>query len=170
MQNKTHETVQRIVEMVTQTNLLMNNRKRECVDARMIYSYVLRHTLGASLTSIGMSINKDHTTIIHYLKTMESLLEVDREVARKYIRCKELLLLSEQPLNLLDERDEILEINRLKEQVEILERKNKLLEEDNNRIAKQIGRFMNILELIEENTPSGEEYFVERKIKKMFNE
>jgi len=170
MQNKTHETVQRIVEMVTQTNLLMNNRKRECVDARMIYSYVLRHTLGASLTSIGMSINKDHTTIIHYLKTMEGLLEVDREVARKYIRCKELLLLSEQPLNLLDERDEILEINRLKEQVEILERKNKLLEEENKRITKQTGRFMNILELIEENTPSGEEYLVERKIKKMFNE
>lgn len=170
MQNKIYETVQNIVEMVTHTKLTVNNRKRECVDARMIYAYVLRHSVGASLASIGMSINKDHTTIIHYIKTMDNLLEVDREVARKYIRCKELLLLSEQPLNLLDERDEILEINRLKEQIEILERKNKLLEEENKRVTKQTGRFMNILELIEENTPSGEEYLVERKIKKMFNE
>lgn len=170
MQNSNYEDVQKIVEMVTRTKLKGTNRKRECVDARMIYAYVLRNTLGASLTSIGGSINKDHTTIIHYLKTMENLLEVDREVARKYIRCKELLLLSEQPLNLLDERDEILEINRLKEQVEILERKNKLLEEENSRITKQTARFMNILELIEENTPMGDEYLVHRKIKKMFNE
>lgn len=170
MQNSNYEDVQRIVEMVTRTKLNGTNRKRECVDARMIYAYVLRHTLGASLTSIGGSINKDHTTIIHYLKTMENLLEVDREVARKYIRCKELLLLSEQPLNLLSESDEIAEINRLKEQVEILERKNRLLEEENKNLSKLKGRLGKIVDLIEDNTPIGDEYLTERKIKKMFNE
>jgi len=85
-----------IVEMVTGASIMANNKKKENVEARMIYSYILRHSFGASLASIGTSISKDHTTILHYLKTMEKHFLSDHEVIKKYIKCKELLNLSQK--------------------------------------------------------------------------
>jgi chromosomal replication initiation ATPase DnaA len=85
-----------IVEMVTSASIMANNKKKENVEARMIYSYILRHSLGTSLASIGTSISKDHTTILHYLKKMDTLLLADPELVKKHIICKELLNLSQK--------------------------------------------------------------------------
>jgi hypothetical protein len=169
MENTIYDKVKQIVELVTRVKITVNNRKREIIDARMIYAKILRER-GASLSSIGMTINKDHTTIIHYIRTMNDLLVTDREVLRKYIKSKELLLLDEQELNLLDENDTLSELSRLKETVDVLEKKNILLQDENERLNREMERFRGILKVIEEATPIGQEKIVERKIKKMLDE
>jgi hypothetical protein len=169
MENTIYNKVKQIVELVTGVKIIENNRKREVIDARMIYAKILRER-GASLVSIGMTINKDHTTIIHYLRTMDSLLITDREVIRKYIKSKELLLLDEQDLNLLNGNDTVSELSRLKETLEISEKKVKLLQDENERLNREMERFRGILKIIDEATPIGQEKIVERKIKRMLDE
>jgi hypothetical protein len=169
MENTIYNKVKQIVELVTGVKIIENNRKREVIDARMIYTKILRER-GASLVSIGMTINKDHTTIIHYLRTMDSLLITDREVIRKYIKSKELLLLDEQDLNLLNGNDTVSELSRLKETLEISEKKVKLLQDENEKLNREMERFRGILKIIDEATPVGQEKIVERKIKRMLDE
>jgi hypothetical protein len=169
MENTIYNKVKQIVELVTGVKIIENNRKREVIDARMIYAKILRER-GASLVSIGMTINKDHTTIIHYLRTMDSLLITDREVIRKYIKSKELLLLDEQDLNLLNGNDTVSELSRLKETLEISEKKVKLLQDENEKLNREMERFRGILKIIDEATPMGQEKIVERKIKRMLDE
>ena len=169
MENTIYNKVKQIVELVTGVKIIENNMKREVIDARMIYAKILRER-GASLVSIGMTINKDHTTIIHYLRTMDSLLITDREVIRKYIKSKELLLLDEQDLNLLNGNDTVSELSRLKETLEISEKKVKLLQDENEKLNREMERFRGILKIIDEATPMGQEKIVERKIKRMLDE
>ncbi len=81
-----------------------------------------------------------------------------------------MLLLDEQELNLLDENDTLSELSRLKETVDVLEKKNTLLQDENERLNREMERFRGILKVIEEATPIGQEKIVERKIKKMLDE
>lgn len=65
-------------------NILKETRKRPHVDARKIYARILKDK-GWSLMKIGGTINKHHSTIIHYLKDMEWLLEHDSSVRDVYL-------------------------------------------------------------------------------------
>ncbi len=61
--------------------LLSNKRTAELSLARQIAMYLAREVTGASLQYIGKSFNrKDHTTVLHACKKIESLLQKDRNV------------------------------------------------------------------------------------------
>ena len=77
----------KIVNEVFLVDLTLNNRKRETVDARKVYSKILRDK-GYGYKFIGETINKDHATIIHYIKNIEHLLSYDSILRDKYIACK----------------------------------------------------------------------------------
>ena len=49
-------------------------RRGSYVTARIFYCYFVRKHLNWSLTEIGSSINRDHTTVIHSLKNYEDYL------------------------------------------------------------------------------------------------
>ena len=55
------------------------HRNREYVMARMYYAYFARHYTLRGLSKIGKEINRDHATIIHYVKTINNLIETDKE-------------------------------------------------------------------------------------------
>ncbi len=63
------------------------SRKKEVVSAKMIYSRIMRDH-NHSLTSIGASIHKDHSTITHYLQNMEDYLSTDKLFLENYKVCK----------------------------------------------------------------------------------
>lgn len=155
-----------IVEMVTGVSVLTKNRKRFVVEARMIYSTILRE-VGYSLPFIAETLDKDHTTIIHYIQSLKDLKETDVHIMRKYLRCRELFISEKQPVNLSEEID----CERLKMQLEIMKAENYLLNEELVRlkIADET-RLIKIFKLIEENTPNGYELIMERKIRKMFDD
>lgn len=67
------------------------SRKREIIDARKIYSKILRDR-GYSYEVIGKSINKDHATIIHYMSSIDFTLTYDKVMTNKYMFCKDMFL------------------------------------------------------------------------------
>jgi hypothetical protein len=89
MQSRQEEIdeLKRIVNDIFLVDLEVKNRKRNVVDARKVYSKILRDN-GYSYDLIGETLGKDHATIIHYIKNVEYILSYDKMLIDKYIACK----------------------------------------------------------------------------------
>lgn len=60
------------------------SRMRELVELRHIFFYIAK-SFGFSLSSIGIYLNKrDHTTVIHGIRTFRDLVETDPNFKQKY--------------------------------------------------------------------------------------
>lgn len=64
---------------VTVEDIMSRTRLREFVDARQLYCYIMREKFGLSLSKIGKTINRDHATAIHSVKTHKNKCDVMRE-------------------------------------------------------------------------------------------
>jgi hypothetical protein len=93
MQSRQEEIneLKRIVNDIFLVDIHSKDRKRGVVDARKVYSKILRDN-GYSYELIGETIDKDHATIIHYIKNIEYLLSYDRILADKYVACKNVFI------------------------------------------------------------------------------
>jgi len=61
------------------------SRTRELVELRHIFFYIAK-SFGFSLACIGMYLNnRDHTTVIHGIRTFRNLVETDSNFKQKYI-------------------------------------------------------------------------------------
>ena len=86
------KTIKDAVEEVTGLQINKNTRQREYVMARMYYAYFARHYTLRSLTKVGKEVNRDHATVLHYVKTIKNLIETDKETRQvvdsinKYLR------------------------------------------------------------------------------------
>ncbi len=58
-------------------------RKREWVEARDIVFYILVRSCKWKTARTGMVYGKDHATVLHALKTIDNLLETDKEFRKK---------------------------------------------------------------------------------------
>ena len=65
------------------------SRKQEVVYTRMIIAYFLRQYTTLSTTKIGRLINRDHSTIIHYLKAYDSEFRFNKDFRNFAERIKE---------------------------------------------------------------------------------
>lgn len=81
------EELKKIVNDVFLVDLDAKNRKRGVVDARKVYSKILRES-GHSYESIGNSLSKNHATIIHYVNNIGHIMSYDRSIRDKYVSCK----------------------------------------------------------------------------------
>ena len=81
------EKLKEIVSKVFDTNINIKTRKRNNVEARMIFSKILRED-GNTFESIGKAINKDHSTIIYYANQASILIKHSIELSNKYLECK----------------------------------------------------------------------------------
>jgi hypothetical protein len=81
------DSLKQIVNDVFLVDICANNRRRDVVDARHIYSKILREK-GYGYESIGSSIKKNHATIVHYIKNIDSILTYDKQLRDKYMTCK----------------------------------------------------------------------------------
>lgn len=64
------------------------SRKRELVDARKIYCKIVRENLKGTSIAIGESINKDHSSVLHLVKSCNELIEIDKRFRGKYLKVK----------------------------------------------------------------------------------
>jgi hypothetical protein len=84
-----HKMLREIVNEVFGVDIMDKSRKRNIVDARMVYAKILRDA-GYSLTDIGGSIGKHHTTIISYLSEGEYMIPNIRQLHSNYHLCKDI--------------------------------------------------------------------------------
>lgn len=69
--------------------LKTTNRKRELVEARQIYSYIIRKIskVEISFEKAGAIINRDHATIIYGSNTAQQLMITDKSFSKKMQLC-----------------------------------------------------------------------------------
>jgi len=159
------EKLKEIVSQVFNTDINIKTRKRNNVEARMIFSKILRED-GNTFESIGKAINKDHSTIVYYVNQASSLIKQSIELSDKYLECKNCYIDNLDvvlPQMKYDElKNEVLELKLLINQLTIERNKTIKVQEKYNRIKK-------IINLVAERTHVGKEEFIERKINQMFN-
>jgi hypothetical protein len=159
------EKLKEIVSQVFDTDINIKTRKRNNVEARMIFSKILRED-GNTFESIGKAINKDHSTIVYYVNQASSLIKQSIELSDKYLECKNCYIDNLDvvlPQMKYDElKNEVLELKLLINQLTIERNKTIKVQEKYNRIKK-------IINLVAERTHVGKEEFIERKINQMFN-
>ena len=159
------EKLKEIVSKVFDTNINIKTRKRNNVEARMIFSKILRED-GNTFESIGNAINKDHSTIVYYVNQASVLIKQSIELSDKYLECKNCYIDNLDvvlPQMKYDElKDEVVELKLLINQLTIERNEIIKVQEKYNRIKK-------IINLVAERTHVGKEEFIERKINQMFN-
>jgi chromosomal replication initiator protein len=63
---------------LTKEQIISRSRKRECVESRHLIAYIIKRKTRFSLSKIGEMVGgKDHTTIIHSIRTFEDLFGTD---------------------------------------------------------------------------------------------
>ena len=159
------EKLKEIVSQVFETNINIKTRKRNNVEARMIFSKILRED-GNTFESIGNAINKDHSTIVYYVNQASVLIKQSIELSDKYLECKNCYIDNLDvvlPQMKYDElKNEVLELKLLINQLTIERNEIIKVQEKYNRIKK-------IINLVAERTHVGKEEFIEKKINQMFN-
>lgn len=86
-----------IVSNVFAVDFSGSSRNRDLVDARRVFSKVLRDR-GYTFEYIAKAIDRNHATVIHYMKSIESIIAYDKSIRDKYINCKNLFLENKGPL------------------------------------------------------------------------
>ena len=155
-----------IVNNVLGVDINKNIRKRPFVNSRIIYSKILKDR-GYGYVIIGKSLNKDHSTIIHYIQQFEGIIYQDEKFAKNYIMCKDAFMKDNPFLtDILSNTDIISQLVKLS-----VENRKLILERDN--VLKTVNtyrRLKKVIEFIDKNTPKGKEYITENRIKFLLNE
>lgn len=144
-------------------------RKRDYVNARLVYAKILRER-GYTFESIAHSIGKDHATVIYYVKCALNIFKQDRFLEKKYNECRTSFFGDIDPM-LNPSSEEMLteRVQTLTQEVETLTKRNEILEFELNEKKKTFRRLNRIINLIEERTHYGKEEIIEKKIREMFN-
>lgn len=158
------DAIKIVVEGELDINIFGASRKRNLVDARIIYAKIARE-YDYSFKSIGRNIGKDHATIIHYMKNFDWLFTSDTKFRETYIYLKEKI---KDVLPNVKDNQEIKIINNsmmLHKQIESLSLENEKYLSDKLKYE----RLQKILWLINDRTPIGQEEYVESKLHNFFN-
>lgn len=161
---KEMDSLRIIVDEVFEVQISNKNRTRHIVDARMIFSKVLRER-GHTLTSIARYLRKDHTTIIHYITVSNFILTQDNRLMDMYVVCKDRFLKDREPIMSATDNELVKIILSLRSQIDTL-----ILERDNiKKMESKHMRFYNIINLIDKRVPEGQEKIIYRKINEILN-
>jgi len=93
----------------------------------MIYSKILRDRK-YSYVDIGMSLLKNHASVIHYCKSVNWLLKYDNNLQIKYEKCLELFSCKDEEIQNLSKPELIIMVKKL-------ENTNKLLSLEVSRLS-----------------------------------
>ena len=133
------DTIKQIVENYFEISISRNTRKRQYVEARAIYFKLCREFTQLSLEQIGKSVNRDHASVLHGVRSINTWVQVDKRMKNS------MHILKNKIINYQIEKDETVELNesivlkyiQLKEQVKELQEINKNLSTDLNEITEK---------------------------------
>jgi hypothetical protein len=131
------ETIKEIVENYFEISISRNTRKRQYVEARAIYFKLCRIFTQLSLEQIGKSVNRDHASVLHGIRSINTWEEVDKRMNNN------MRILKNKIINYQVEKDKTVELNesivlkyiQLKEQVKWQEEMIQKLNTDLNEIT-----------------------------------
>lgn len=98
------ESLKKIINLIYFVDIDEDTRRRPVVDARRAYAKVLKDA-GYTYEYIAKTINKNHTSIVHYTRSIESLLKYDSIFEKKFILAKKSFLEDHKNLKLNSRED-----------------------------------------------------------------
>jgi hypothetical protein len=121
------EILKQIVNEVFMVDISSESRKTNYVDGRRVYATLMRE-LGFGYEYIGKTIDRDHSTIIHYVKTTSYLMEYDVMFKRMYNACKKRYLTKDVDVQIKSDNEIHLALIELEERLEkAIQNKNERL-------------------------------------------
>lgn len=157
-------SLKEIISSTTGTDIMNKNRYRNIVDARIVFSKIIRER-GYTYSSIARYLSKDHSTIIHYICECNHLIETNDKIMETYINCRNLFLKDKNALLTYTDKDAVKEMVILKMDIEKLIVKNNKLKDIQNKYK----RLSEIINLIDKRTPKGKEHEIKQELIRMFN-
>lgn len=150
-----------------------NVRVRGIVDGRMIYARILRDR-GYSLKSIGISMGKDHSTVIHYLRSMDKLMSVDESINSKHLSCLSIFqsMSADESIDDLSEMTEARlksELIALRSQYNSLFLENQKLTSKFDELKKEQETYGVVFDIIKSRMRGKDKDLIVRKLHQMFN-
>lgn len=162
--NKEMNSLKEIISNTTGTDIMNKSRYRNIVDARIVFSKIIRER-GYTYSSIARYLSKDHSTIIHYICECNSLIQTDDKMMETYIICRNKFLEDKDALLTYTDKDAVKEMIILKMDIEKLIDKNNKLKDTQNKY----NRLSEIINLIDKRTPEGQEHTIKQELIRMFN-
>jgi FtsZ-binding cell division protein ZapB len=162
--NTEMNSLKEIISNTTGTDIMNKSRYRNIVDARIVFSKIIRER-GYTYSSIARYLSKDHSTIIHYICECNHLIQTDDKMMETYITCRNKFLEDKDALLTYTDKDAVKEMIILKMDIEKLIEKNNKLKD----IQNKYNRLNEIINLIDKRTPEGKEHEVKKEIIRMFN-
>lgn len=96
------ERLKDIVNRVFEVDIMEKTRRREVVEARMVYTRILRDSEFMTVSKIAKSLNKNHATILHYLKNFKYFIKPDERLWDMYLLCCRIYTETDHVANALD--------------------------------------------------------------------
>jgi hypothetical protein len=140
-------------------DITRRTRERLVSEAKMISSFILR-SCGHTLKQIGNKMGYDHTTIIYHLSAIESYINMDRNVRKKFEMVSTAF---HTPIQDMEDAEN----KQLKNTILLLQEEIKLLSlwKEKNRAIVAIGRkYEELLTEIETSVPNNEKDFFVKKM------
>lgn len=164
------EGLRKIVESVFKINLLEKCRARHIVYGRRVYSKIL-YDKGYTLQAIGDTIEKDHATILHYLRNIETDFKHDNVFYMNYNKCLNIYKREVEGINVfeIEAGELVLQLNLLKDKYNQLNEEYIKLLDFKAKVDEEDFIYKNIFKLIKERTPKGKVNEIEQKINAMYN-
>ena len=74
--------------VIFQGDVFTTCRERRFVDARITFSKLLQEQ-GYGCSQIGIILGRDHSTVLHYFRKGEELIETNRTFRKRFVRARE---------------------------------------------------------------------------------
>jgi hypothetical protein len=158
------DSLSSIVNKLLDVDIHSKRRHRRLVEARMIFAKIM-YDRGYELTSIGRFLGKNHSTIIHYIKTSDYIFMSYPEIHDKYVVCSEVFIEGKEPSMLFNKKDMVRSINNLNDRIMILMKERSLMRKKEDKMK----RFENIIMMLDNRIPYGKEAEAYRIINKILN-
>jgi hypothetical protein len=139
------QVLKSIINIVFDTDISDPSRHRKNVEARMVFSKILRDHRGVTLSSIALFLRfKTHSSIINYIKNFDIYFQ-NHALEQKYIVCREKFFQGGIIDKLYVEREKLSDIE------------------------KKYRRFSRVLDILNERLPIGKEHLLEDRLPKFIN-
>ena len=155
------EHLMNIINAHFKIDILTKCQKREYVDARMIFSKILKEK-GHGPSFIAGLLKKNHASIINYLKKVDWYIKTDESLKKSYKECRESFYESHDPIfefNKLELKHEVLKLRRALE-IQI---------DKNNELRAERKRLDPLFKIVRERTKLDTEEEVSKRLIRMFN-
>ena len=182
--NKKHSDILlEIVNNIFQSDVMSTVRCRGNVDGRRAFCAILRNE-GHSYTKIAEVLNKNHATVIHYVRGIEGILQTDSAFAKRYDTASMMFLKKiersgndfvSKEINKLKDKinSERSHASTLTREVKRLEHVHLLLNKRNELIDEKLRmyneKFEKLYNIISVRTKPNTEEFIQRKLNTFYN-